>query len=247
MKYVSLPNLPKKANGVILSPQTPDSVVYALENLKIKIFSGCVLNQPVAEISAHPDINILHIKDNMFITSPVSYSYYEDLFKKYKINLIKGSTSGIGNYPLDVAYNVAWVSNRVFHNFKYTDEKVLENTYGIKINVNQGYAKCSVCIVDLSSIITDDVSIATAAIANNIDVLLISKGSIRLGKLNYGFIGGASGKLSKKVLAFAGDITKHSDYNKIKEFCLQRKIEILPLGNDKLCDIGSILPIFEEV
>ena len=43
------------------------------------------------------------------------------------------------------------------------------------INVKQGYAKCSICVVSDNAIITADKGIAKAAIQNRIDVLEITR------------------------------------------------------------------------
>ena len=71
------------------------------------------------------------------------------------------------------------------------------------IFVTQGYANCSVAVVDERWIITADCGIARACRAAGLDVLQICPGFIRSGMV-LGFIGGCCGKLGADQLAFTG-------------------------------------------
>ena len=97
--------------------------------------------------------------------------------------------------------------------------------------------------MDNNSIITSDEGIYKEVIKHGIDCLLIQKGHIDLFELNYGFIGGCSGLISKNKIAFLGDITKHPDYIKIKEFLTNKNKEIVCLSKENLLDLGSIIPL----
>ena len=161
--------------------------------------------------------------------------------------IISGNKKIGSTYPYDIAYNVARINRAAFHNFIYTDDKILEyyNANGIKlIDVKQGYSKCSICVIAENAIITSDKIIAKAAVSNGYDVLHISEGYIKLKGLNYGFIGGCCGLISKEILAVNGDISQHIDYLKIKEFCEKYNVTIYPLHNGTLEDIGSIIPLY---
>jgi hypothetical protein len=61
----------------------------------------------------------------------------------------------------------------------------------------------------------------------------------------YGFIGGASGKISENEILFFGDITAHQDYKKIAGFIEKHGCKIISL-NFPLTDFGGIIPIIEE-
>ena len=63
---------------------------------------------------------------------------------------------------------------------------------------------------------------------------------------DYGFIGGACCKISKGVLAFFGNAKAHKCYDDIKAFCKNYNVDLLSLANERLCDIGSFMPIFEN-
>ena len=114
-----------------------------------------------------------------------------------------------------------------------------------KINVRQGYCKCSCLNVSENAVITDDECIYKALCLNEIDALLISKGDITLNGHDYGFIGGASGKISKTDILFFGDVTKHRDYKKIAGFIEKHGCKIISL-DFPLTDFGGIIPITEK-
>ena len=162
------------------------------------------------------------------------------------VNVIKGDKYIEKKYPYNIHYNICIFGKYALHNFKYTESNILkyiEDNNLIKINLKQGYSKCSICIVDENSIITSDKGIYNTVKEYNIDCLLIDEGHIDLFDLNYGFIGGCSGLISKNKIAFLGDITKHPDYIKIKEFLTNKNKEIVCLSKENLLDLGSIIPL----
>lgn len=117
---------------------------------------------------------------------------------------------------------------------------------GVKmIHVKQGYAKCSVCIVDENAIITSDRGIAKVAKNTGFEVMVIEPGFIQLRGLNYGFIGGATGLLDKDALGFAGDLTAHKNGLIIKDFLWTKGKTCIGLGELSLSDVGSIIPLKE--
>ena len=112
--------------------------------------------------------------------------------------------------------------------------------------IKQGYSKCSVCICGYNTIITDDKSIYNAVSSyDNINSLLIEKGSVSINKYDYGFIGGCCGLIDKNLLLFNGDLSLHSDFNKIKNFLYDNDIKYIDIKRKPLTDIGSIIPIME--
>jgi hypothetical protein len=115
-----------------------------------------------------------------------------------------------------------------------------------KIEVKQGYCKCSVLIVDENSVITDDESIHRKMSENGIDSLFVSKGDISLPGHEYGFIGGSSGKISKETIIFFGDVRNHRDFKKISEFITNHGCKFICTDSGALRDIGGFISITEE-
>jgi hypothetical protein len=118
-------------------------------------------------------------------------------------------------YPNDVRLNALILGDNAIVNQLTIGKEILDyiisKNYRI-ISVKQGYAKCSTVVIDENSIITSDNGIARAAEQAGIEVLKITEGFIRLKDFEYGFIGGACGKISKNKIAFCGRIQDHPDY-----------------------------------
>lgn len=190
------------------------------------------ISEPVC---AHPDMTLTKI-DDVFVASPDSFEYYKNFLG---MKVICGKTELSSHYPYDIAYNVLIYKNFAFAKAEYTDAVVKEELKkrNIKlINVNQGYAKCSTAVCQ-EGIITADETIYASCRENGINALKITPGHINLTGYDYGFIGGTSGIIDGK-LTFFGDISKHPDYLKIKEFCDFDFVTDFPLT-----DVGTIMCI----
>jgi len=112
------------------------------------------------------------------------------------------------------------------------------------IDVNQGYARCSVAVIDKNSVITADEAIARKLSGEGFDVLRIRPGCIELPGYDYGFIGGCCGKLSSDKILFCGNPLNHPDGRLITEFIKSKDIEIITTDESNLFDFGGIVQIF---
>jgi hypothetical protein len=243
--YPYLPN--QKVKAVILDCRATKEIKKNLNKLEIDIILTPKCKDVYSSIEYHSDIMIHFIEKDIAVVEPNIEDQFIYKLEDYGIKVILGKTKLSSNYPNDIAYNVARVGKFVFHNFKNTDI-YLKDYFKQKnlefIDVAQGYSKCSICILTNNSIITSDKSIHTNAIKNNINSLLIRSGYINLEGLNYGFIGGCSGKISENKMVFSGNIEKHPDYIPIKNFLEKYQVDYISLSNEVLLDVGSIIPIF---
>ena len=114
------------------------------------------------------------------------------------------------------------------------------------VDCRQGYAKCSVCVVDEGAIITADRGVETAARKAGLDVLLIEPGYIFLDGFTFGFIGGSSFKISRSKLAFTGTLDAHPNKEDIIHFLKVHEVEPVYLTERLIFDIGSGIPITEK-
>ena len=245
--FVKIPNLPKgQVSAVAISAEAVDAI-YALAKMGIeciKVQSHPELDYPVG---SHADMLIHHLGYDNILLARKQEKLIESL-KQRKFNAKYIDEDLSDKYPFDCLLNAARIGNKLFCG-RYISSKLLEycesNNIEI-IRVRQGYTKCSVCVLDENTIITDDTRIHKAATRAGMDSLLISHGGIAIGKYSYGFIGGCCGKIAKNILAFNGDITKHKDYREIKAVADNCRIEIVCLHDNMLTDIGGILPLVEE-
>lgn len=248
MLFVTNPNLPE--NPVSLAIVDERISVEAESELSILGIKTLKL-QPHAHlyeaVCCHPDMLLHHIGGEKIVYAPGTDAAILDVLEVYGFELIRGERILTCTYPADIAYNIARVGNRYFHNLRYTDpvaKKQLEKLGIEPVHVEQGYAKCSVLPVDNNSIITSDKGIAKTAEKKGLDVLLLdSEKSIRLPGLNYGFIGGAGGMLGKSACALNGSLDKLSCFAEISAFLSKKNITIKGLSNHHITDIGSILPL----
>ena len=247
MKFVKSSFIPhKKIRLALVDGRIPESMIQKLNELSISTIKSIKCNETYNAISYHPDICVVKLNNNNILVAPNVYDYYNTNLTPLGFNVIKGNSHINNRYPNNVHYNVVIFGNNAIHNFKYTDSVLLdyiEKNNMTKINVNQGYCKCSVCIVDENSIITSDEGIYKEVIKHNVDCLLIEKGHIDLFELDYGFIGGCSGLISEDTLAFFGNIEKHPNFKEIEKFVSDRSKKIVSLSKDKLTDLGSLIPL----
>lgn len=247
-KIIKNPNLPKNKVVTAIAGDMPSSLYNEFKALGIniiKIKKSDVLQEPVA---SHADMMVHHLNGRSILVVKNNEEIKETLTKLgFNAMFIKEDISK--NYPYDILLNSARVGNYNICNSKYTSKKILEYCYDNQIeiiDVAQGYAKCSTCIVSEKAIITEDFSIKTKCEQNGIDTLLIKKGFVSLTGFDYGFIGGCSALISENILAFFGCIEEHPDYKNIKAFLSNHNVMPLSLTKEKLQDIGGIIPLLEE-
>lgn len=245
-EFILKPNLPdREVTLVAISGQAGESQA-KLKQMGIDFLAIRPDGRLPHPVNSHADIQMLHAKENTV------FCYSEHLFsgELYSNFNIVSITEKAGNkYPKDVLLNCAIINNKIICNPKTIAKEILEfadNSGFTIIPVNQGYSKCSICIVNDSAIITDDESIFAAAGNFLNDVLFISKGSIGLKGYNYGFIGGCCGKISKNKIAFNGRLESHKDANLIIDFMSKHLVECVELNDNRLEDIGGILPLMQR-
>lgn len=152
--------------------------------------------------------------------------------------LISAEREQGARYPADVNLCACVSANRLIHNLRYTDPAVLKYFDGEKINVKQGYTRCSCCIVGADALISSDSGIEQIARKNDIEVLKINAGGIRLAGFDYGFIGGAAIVLDEAVL-LSGRLENTRDMRSVESFIRSRGKIPVYLTEDTAFDIGG--------
>lgn len=193
------------------------------------------------EISAHPDIFFCKINDQVF-QAP-------NLKLEKQLQTKKGSSPVGKQYPDDIKYNICQIGRKIIHNFKYTDSLVNDyiNSIGLKkINIKQGYAKCSIAVTSENSCITSDEGIYKTLQKENIDVLLLRDEIIHLQDKNKnitnmnGFIGGSCCIIDNKFILF-GDSNKLKSKAQLVDFLNKQKLELIDFKNLEIIDYGGII------
>lgn len=200
-----------------------------------------ILDTPIC---AHPDMSVLKLGDKWFAAQDV-HDEFTFLDNSEFISRADETQNKLF-YPFDVAFNGAVVGKRLICNSKYISNRISD--YALKhgfeiVDVKQGYTKCSVCVVDENSVITEDNGVADKCAKVGIDVLLLKTHSVKLNGYANGFFGGCSGKLSDGKLVFAGCIEHHPEYDAILNFCISRGVKPVSLSDECLYDVGSIVEV----
>ena len=234
----------ENADLVIIHGKVSQEIIDNLKNMNLKIIPTIKCESVDESIAYHPDIVIHPVSHNTLIVAPEVFDYYYNELKTFGIRLIKGATNLHNLYPLDISYNVGRVGKYAFHKLQHTDpilRSYLNNENIEFVNINQGYSKCSMAIINDSSIITADKNIHLKLLELGYDSLLIEAGYVELKKQKYGFFGGATGNLTPDKILFSGHIDDHPDKIKIIDFIKQKHVDIIYLSKEKITDIGTII------
>lgn len=229
-------------SNFVMSDKYP-CFVRGIELLGCKVISSEIVSAFPKPEQQHADMQILPINDDIFILNECNL-----LAEKLVSNKLIFCENEAGhNYPGNVLLNYLYINNSLYGKLSAMDKRLYEycKVNGIKlVNINQGYARCSTLVVNDRAVITSDLSIKQALQNNGVEVLLISPENIELDGYDYGFIGGASGKIDEKTIVFFGNIELHPDYTHIKNFCNKHDVDVRIICKDmRLTDIGGIVKI----
>ena len=245
VRFLKNPNLPGNKVATVYADIDDIALKNVFNNLSIKVVNVKENSFLDAPVSRHADILMNYIGKSTFLSD------------KHQIELCKfiednnGKSVIIENiyspYPNDCLLNFADIGDYIICNKSILTGEIVDLLpKKTVIDVKQGYSKCSVCICKRNTIITDDISVYNAILPyDNINSLLIKKGSVHINKYDYGFIGGCCGLIDKNLLLFNGDLSLHSDFDKIKNFLYDNDIIYIDIKGKPLTDIGSIIPIME--
>ncbi len=189
-------------------------------------------------LDTHPDILVHPLPSGEIVVDRDNFEYYKKIFPDKKI--LPSHSILSKEYPKDVPQNAFTFKNYFIHNLKFTDKVLLDyykNSGYEMIDIKQGYGKCSSLVTE-DFIITSDGGIYES-LRDFIPIYKIKHGEIRLQNFNYGFIGGATGVLGKKIF-FTGDFSHHSSHEEILKIIKKYNYEIEILSKDQIEDFGSI-------
>lgn len=242
------PNLPDiTVKNVIVSSEITEQIEYSLNNYGItvnKLFGNLNISRPIIN---HADLYISHFDESTIFSVKGKYKLIDEIdIDDYLYNVSTINSQEILLYPNDSILNCVVLKNNLICNTKTVSKEILNHAKNQNfriINVRQGYTKCNICVVDENSIITEDFGIYNALTEQGFDVLLLKKHSVLLNGYSYGFIGGASGKISPDKLCFSGNIKLHPEYQDIYKFLYRRGVEAISLSHEPVYDFGSIIPL----
>lgn len=194
-------------------------------------------------VNGHPDMVMMQYDDRTLIVCPEEYEYYHEKLAVRGINVIEGANQLRREYPFNIPYNAVRIGNTILHKSSYTDDRVVEMAIVdklLRVDVKQGYTKCSVINLQNHGIITADRQIAELARDIGIDSLLVSSGNVGLNGFEYGLIGGATGYHDGRLF-LTGTPDHHPDFNAIRSFIETKGIQLVYLSKNPIYDYGTII------
>ena len=199
-------------------------------------------------ICSHPDSVLFYLNNEIVTTADycdcASYVFSDlrEMCPEVKIHFTSDVRRPV--YPYDCIFN-AWVIGKyIFCKSDSISSKIKEmaDRLGYEIcHTNQGYPACTVLSFGNNAITTDR-GIAKVLEQKGIDVTLIGNAGISLPPHEYGFIGGASGVVGKRVYFF-GNILSHPDGRLICNRILEAGYTPVSLSDEPLCDLGGIIAL----
>ena len=241
-RFIECSGLPRSKVTAAFVGAVYSSYIHALEELDIKVIKVPKNPDIIDNVAYHADMSIFHGGlDELFITE--SNAEIVDIMHNYtdNIHIIEKCRP---EYPDDVRTNVCLIGDLLLCNDKGTSKRIIEfaESRGRRIVfVNQGYVKCSVCVLNENTIITDDKSIERAANSNGLNVLRYDGNDVVLKGYDRGFIGGTCGKISHGEIVFTGRFKT----DEIERFANDAGIKVKYLSDGAPYDVGSIIPIKE--
>lgn len=195
-------------------------------------------------VASHADLQL-----GMLAGDCIAVGKGEKLLQKqletFGFAVIESEQTLSNSYPQEAMLDFLALGNCIIGNKEIIENKHLLN-YSQIIHSKQGYAKCNLAVINEHALITSDVSLAKACIAEGFDVLQITPGYIELPGYDTGFLGGCCGLIAPDQLAVCGDLRTHPDYHRISAFLNKHRVSIITLMQGKLKDIGGIIPLKQK-
>lgn len=224
-------------NRVLVSREINKKIVESLRSFRLKVdFTMPNKNLPEG-IRSHPDMLVHQFPDGTLVVDRDNLEYYKEIFRDRKVIPTENHLGR--TYREYVGLNAFSFGKYFVHNLSLTDPVLLDyyKSYNYEmIDVKQGYSKCNT-FVGSNFLITSDMGIYKKLV-KKVRIFLIDKNQIKLKGYDYGFIGGASGKVYNYHY-----LTGNYEHHSSREI-LKRVARPIVLSDDPLEDFGTIMEIF---
>ena len=233
--------------SIIVDERISEGCERALSRLGLFVMKLSPCSLLPSAIRSHPDSLIFKYGKRLFTYASYAeeglslFSDVREYHGDHTLTFLSDEPSD--KYPEDCKLNALVINNMLFAREKSlcAGIKTAAERDGLKIiNTKQGYPACSTLKIGESHAITADKGLARTLSEEGISTLLISEGGITLPPYEYGFIGGASFVYSGTVYFF-GEIDRHADARRIREFIEKAGYKIKSLTDEPLADLGGAI------
>ena len=222
---------------ILVNYEINREIVKKLESFHLKVIYTTPNENLPEGLKGHPDLLVHQLPDGTMVVDRDNIKYYKKLFQDRKV-IPSAKTIGT-TYSEYVGLNSFCFGKYFVHNLKLTDEVLLEyykrHNY-VMVDVAQGYTKCST-FVGSNFLITSDMGIFKK-LRDKVRIYLIDPGQIKLKNYEYGFIGGASGKIFNYHY-LTGSYSHHTSRETIAKVARP-----IVLSKKELEDFGTLMEIY---
>lgn len=247
IKPVIYPLSPIRTRSLILGQCYVEELQTSLEKLDIRIIPLPPNHKIDSRLACHADLSAVYLGNSEILLSSAMPNSFAELLQQEGLRCRISLQEQGSKYPFDSNLNCVLLNKLFLGNLNIADPmlKALAENKETVLHVNQGYARCSTCIVNEYAFITADAGIYKALSDAGYDVLKINPGGIILPGFDYGFIGGASFKISENQIAFTGHLNNHPSKAEIIDFLNKHGVKPVFLTSKPIFDIGSAIQISE--
>ncbi len=190
-------------------------------------------------ISGHPDI-FMYQDANQLVVAPNTPDELFGFLDNHNVEYLKGKGDVGDKIYNSVQYNCLSTSGSLFHKSGYTDPVILEiNREKEFIPLPQAYARCSLVHLCEDNYLTSDKGIEKVLLRKGLSCFYFNPEEITIRDHKNGFIGGTVG-IWEKTIFFNGNIERHADGQRLREYLIDLDFDIVNLSDEYLYDGGCI-------
>lgn len=208
-----------------------------LSDLGYDLIESFCLSSIKNSTATHPDMQFFYLGENKALVASEASDYYKSVLPDFELISVDGIG---GKYPDDCILNIARIGDKHILT-EFQQQKLLPYCDFKPIYVNQGYTKCSTCILNENAVLSADKGIVSILKKQGIRAYFLPDGEIELNGYKNGFWGGATGLIDKGKIFFNGNIESLSCFYELFKILEQEKIEPIYHTKTNLCDNGSII------
>lgn len=230
----------------IISESAPNTITEAIQSLGFEVLKAPAHPHLAGACQSHPDLSFFRIAPNTLIYAKGCDPAFIATLQAKGITMIAGETELQAEYPYDIPYNGIRIGQYLVHNLRYTDTKVkkmCQEENLTALHVRQGYTCCSTAFIREDLIVTADTGIYNALQqTGTVQALLVPpQKKIQLPGMDYGFLGGASGRMDDTHFALAGHVRYLENGKQIQDFLEKNDVQLINLTDQEPLDLGTLM------
>jgi hypothetical protein len=233
-------------HSLIVDYRTPEEERLELRSLGFRVVLSEPLDFLYEAVKGHPDLQFVNACGTLICHKGIAPEKSSEL-NALGIQFTRSRNPIAPPYPGHIILNAAISDDLLIHRLSDTDPAVLDACPSLKrVDVRQGYTRCSLAYVGEDSYVTSDTGISRALRGLDKNVLLLPEGDVHLEGFSHGFIGGCLSRVTykeEKLLLVTGSLDSYRYGQDLRAFLRNIGIGVCSIGSGSLKDRGSIIQI----